>query len=706
MKSFTCVCLSLFLFETILGQNLVPNGNFENYSSCPAGIGQISKATPWFSTSVFGPAGSPDYFHECSIGDSDVPNTFNGYQQPHSGSGFAGIVLHHEGIVFREYISIQLGSPLTANTCYQFEMYCNLADSATNTTDAIGVYFSNSAVTGMTNSNPLPFVPQITNTQGNFFDTANWTRVSGDYQAVGGEQYIIIGNFSSDSLTTTVLSDSNVTSSSAYVFIDDVSLTRCGAQSKNVLFLGNSYTQYNNMPGLVNSVANSVGDWITYDSNTPGGYRLLNHAADNTSMIKIFSNDWDHVVLQAQSQEPSWADWQVQQDVFPYAKQLCDSIRSNNGCTEPVFYMTWGRENGDASNCANISWVCTYEGMDSVLNKNYRRMGEQNRALVSPVGAVWHYIRDHYPAMDLYAADGSHPSQLGSYVAAVTFYTIFFEKDPELTSFNYSLSAADADTIRKAVGVVVYDSLAKWNVGRFDPVSRDSIAACDGANINGIWYSSSQTITDTLHGQSMYGCDSIVTTELTVYDKANTSVLYSSCELFVSPSGNHTWDSSGQYRDTLSTVYGCDSIILIDLEINDTYEVVNDTAINSGDSLVIGSSVYITSGVYSDTLVSSDGCDSIIVSNLFVNPPTGIQSFLPEHVILLYPNPTTGKLFIESTRNITWVKLYDAVGSLAQSFETQGTKTSINTTGLDAGVYFVEVRGEDDVVMRGKVVKE
>lgn len=243
------------------------------------------------------------------------------------------------------------------------------------------------------------------------------------------------------------------------------------AQSKKVLFLGNSYTGVNNLPKLVYDVALSAGDTLIYDSNTPGGSRLLTHSSNATSIGKIFSNDWDHVVLQAQSQEPSLSDNLVTTEVFPHAKILCDTMRVNNFCTRPMFYMTWGRENGDASNCPSTPWVCIYEGMDSVLNKNYRQMGVDNNADVSPVGAVWHYIRDNHPNIDLYATDGSHPSPEGSYAAACAFYSMIFKKDPTQINFDFSLSPTTADTIRKAAKAIVFDSLNIWKIPDVLPIA-------------------------------------------------------------------------------------------------------------------------------------------------------------------------------------------------------------------------------------------
>ena len=254
-------------------------------------------------------------------------------------------------------------------------------------------------------------------------------------------------------------------------------------QSKKVLFIGNSYTGSNNLPQLVYDVALSAGDTLIFDKHTPGGARLMHHASNANALSKINSNNWDHVVLQAQSQEPSWPIGQVEIEVFPYAKILCDSIRANDQCTRPVFYMTWGRENGDAFNCPNWPPVCTYEGMDSLLNLRYRIMAETNEAYVSPVGAVWHYLRDNYPNIDLYTGDGSHPSLAGSYAAACTFYSVLFQKDPTLISFNSSLSDSDANMIKNAAKLVAFDSLSVWNVGSFDPIA-DFSWTQDGAEFD------------------------------------------------------------------------------------------------------------------------------------------------------------------------------------------------------------------------------
>jgi hypothetical protein len=249
------------------------------------------------------------------------------------------------------------------------------------------------------------------------------------------------------------------------LFIGNIS----GQVTKKVLFLGNSYTAVNNLPAIVANIAHNMGDSLAHSENTPGGFTLQGHSTDATSLSYINQGGWDYVVLQEQSQKPSWPISQVISSVFPYAKTLSSLIVQSSPCAKPLFFMTWGRKNGDSYNCANWPPVCTYNGMDSLLNLRYRMMADSNDAYVSPVGAVWHYIRDTKPGINLYASDESHPSAAGSYAAACTFYTLIFQKDPSLITFDFGLDPIMASDIRFATKIIAYDSLAKWNVGKYLP---------------------------------------------------------------------------------------------------------------------------------------------------------------------------------------------------------------------------------------------
>ncbi len=294
-----------------------------------------------------------------------------------------------------------------------------------------------------------------------------------------------------------------------------------------VLFLGNSYTSVNDLPGLTFQVTKSAGDSLIYSSSTPGGYTLNQHSTYATSTGLINQGGWDFVVLQEQSQLPSFTDGEVQTMVFPYATTLNNMILTADSCTETIFYMTWGRKNGDATNCAVWPPVCTYEGMDSLLHLRYMMMAQDNNAEVSPVGAVWHYLRANAPGIELYNADESHPSPAGSYAAACTFYTSLFRKSPLNISYDYTLSPSDASTIRNAVKTVVFDSLAHWyNVDEIP-------AASFNANHNGLQVTFTSTSVNAHHFNWSFGDGASSTDENPVY----------------------TFAAAGSYTVTLTTEY-------------------------------------------------------------------------------------------------------------------------------------------------------
>ena len=295
-------------------------------------------------------------------------------------------------------------------------------------------------------------------------------------------------------------------------------------ETKRVLFLGNSYTYANNLPYLTQQAATSVGDTFIYDSNTPGGYTLEGHSTNSVSQTKIRNGNWDYVVLQEQSQKPAYTDSYVDTEVYPFAQKLNDSILKYNPCGETTFYMTWGREHGDASNCATWPPMCTYEGMDDLLRLRYQTMANDNEGITAPVGAVWRYLRTNHPTLNLYSSDGSHPSLLGSYTGAITFYCALFRKDPTLVTFNSSLSPAVADLIKQAVKYVVFEDFTEWNIGDFDPI----------ANFNYIVTGNSCAFTNLSSNESEYNWN---------FGDSNTST---------DENPTHMYDSDGEYTVTLS----------------------------------------------------------------------------------------------------------------------------------------------------------
>ncbi|HEY1047671.1 MAG TPA: PKD domain-containing protein [Bacteroidia bacterium] len=241
-------------------------------------------------------------------------------------------------------------------------------------------------------------------------------------------------------------------------------------KKKNILFIGNSYTGVNNLPQLFADVSASAGDTIQIMSFTPGGQTLMNHAAPGGApMNEIAKGIYDVVVLQEQSQLPSFPDQDVNEFYFPYVHVLDSAIKAANKCSKTMLYMTWGRKNGDAMNCASWPPVCTYLGMDSLLRKRTLEASTQNQCDVSPVGAAWRYSIKHYPWINLYQPDESHPDPKGSYIAACVFYTSIFKKDPSNIKYNFGIDPLLADTLRNIAKSSVFEHMDELHVGYSAP---------------------------------------------------------------------------------------------------------------------------------------------------------------------------------------------------------------------------------------------
>ena len=222
----------------------------------------------------------------------------------------------------------------------------------------------------------------------------------------------------------------------------------CFAQTKSILFIGNSYTYSNGgVDVMLKNIALAEGDTIYTESLTVGGATFSSFCNNPETFSRIRSRAWDYVVLQEQSQLPAFPQSQVEEECYPFAKRLCNSIRANDSCTQILFFMTWGRENGDQDNCVYYEPLCTYDGMQQRLRESYVQMADDNNAIAVPVGLAWKYVRDHYPEINLYQSDGSHPSVEGTYLAAMTFRSILFQGLDLYDNWNYSPENIDWDVV-------------------------------------------------------------------------------------------------------------------------------------------------------------------------------------------------------------------------------------------------------------------
>ncbi len=231
--------------SNVLAQNLVPNPSFEDTLNCAQHFGLTEAAFPWFTATY---KSSPDYF---SANNNCGFNPF-GFQLPHSGVAYMG------GYAWlgksREYYGVRLDSTLQSNIKYKAGFYVSRAEGFRHATDRIGIYFC--ADTAGFYGNPagqLYFIPQVENASGNILsDTANWTLITQTFLAVGGEQFLVIGNFRDSANTTVLIVDSNAHYNGAYYYVDDVFVYRCDTCSLTSLNNPSSKTTISVSPNPMN----------------------------------------------------------------------------------------------------------------------------------------------------------------------------------------------------------------------------------------------------------------------------------------------------------------------------------------------------------------------------------------------------------------------------------------------------------------------
>lgn len=191
-----------------------------------------------------------------------------------------------------------------------------------------------------------------------------------------------------------------------------------------ILFIGNSYTYFNDMPkSIFEVIAKQAGLDVEVESVVKGGWTLERHAdpEGETGAIvaeKLAGEPYDYVILQEQSVYPATEPDRF----FKAARDLVGRIKETGA--QPVLYSTWGRKPGSVK-LEEINM--TNESMTYALARSYRSIGEELDIPVAYVGLAFYDIGD---SIELYNADKTHPSKEGSYLAALTLLMrIFGDRD-------------------------------------------------------------------------------------------------------------------------------------------------------------------------------------------------------------------------------------------------------------------------------------
>jgi hypothetical protein len=177
-----------------------------------------------------------------------------------------------------------------------------------------------------------------------------------------------------------------------------------------ILFIGNSFTQRNDLPGLIAAMAAEREVRIQHKLISAGGASLRTHWNAGHATQAITSGGYDYVVLQEQSTLPVKNARRMAENV-----RLFDEIIQQAG-SRTVLYMTWSRQFAPESQQA--------------ITDAYKATGKEVGAIVVPVGLAWQRFLAEHDRPLLYDRDESHPSLAGSYLAACVFLAALLKINP------------------------------------------------------------------------------------------------------------------------------------------------------------------------------------------------------------------------------------------------------------------------------------
>ena len=221
-----------------------------------------------------------------------------------------------------------------------------------------------------------------------------------------------------------------------------------------------------------------------------------------------------------------------------------------------------------------------------------------------------------------------------------------------------------------------------------------SAAICEGTSYTENGFNVSEAGTYTQNLQTIDGCDSIVTLTLTVNPVESMTLSAAICEGTSYTENGFNVSEAGTYTQNLQTINGCDSIVTLNLTINPTYNITIDASINEGETYEENGFSESEAGTYVHTLQSEFGCDSVITLNLTVN--SSLNDVVANAIeVSLYPNPARAytMLKVEDLKEQTIVYLFDIQGRKLKEYVLNAAQQTlrIDLGDLPKGVYTIMV---------------
>jgi len=191
-----------------------------------------------------------------------------------------------------------------------------------------------------------------------------------------------------------------------------------------VLFIGNSYTYYNDLPSMLAQFVSEVDERpiLMYGDATIGGAALETHWNDGGALAMIQQGPWDYVVLQ----EGSGVHFAAPEIFLTYAQKFDEEIKKAGA--ETLLFQTWASSFDP--------------GEQDIIDDAYLEVSQAIGADIVPVGSAWEKALFYEPDIGLHSFDGYHPGPKGTYLAACVFYAYIYDRNPSGLPYRYVSNGA------------------------------------------------------------------------------------------------------------------------------------------------------------------------------------------------------------------------------------------------------------------------
>lgn len=300
------ICLFCF-WVSIDAQNLIYNGSFEEYYSCPVSNDlnndQLELAKGWWKPTN----GTSDYFNACNNGVVSVPTNFWGFQPAHEGLayvGFGAIDFSDSGqILGMEFVQTKLKEQLKPCSEYTLTMYVSLANKSEYGFGDIAAFFSNDSIHEFIDTG-ISLSPTVINDSEPIIDTLNWTPITLTFIADGTEKFLTLGYKGHDySGDTTYVGNDDISGNEnyGYYYLDNIELKETGSIPFESCNLGEVI-----LPNIITPNNDGINDFID----------LKSLFSFNTK-VKIF-NRWGNVIADLDSNNFVWNGDNLSEGVYFY----------------------------------------------------------------------------------------------------------------------------------------------------------------------------------------------------------------------------------------------------------------------------------------------------------------------------------------------------------------------------------------------------